>query len=284
MISIVNGNRNGLSEVQRILRLIKSSGDESSSYFLNKNAISSIFQTIPDRYSYSSILVKLTVIDSLYSTQMGRRYYGLDELARILASIHSGSSLAPLFHALAEGTVTHDNSRFSVNGKNLFNENYGIGKDGKDKGKAVSLISKYAYFETKGNFPIFDSIAREMYPRIWRYCGFPKDEITSRNGLSSDIDTFIIAINRLRDKFEVESLSYDDVDRLLWTTGKIIRGNLSLVLTMEEYMSLKDMGLLKDGFFSLETAELDRLAFLNDKPLLKAFFQLGKSLTDNQNN
>ena len=284
MISIVNGNRNGLSEVQRILRLIKSSGDESSSYFLNKNAISSIFQTIPDRYSYSSILVKLTVIDSLYSTQMGRRYYGLDELAGTLAAIHSGKSLDTLFQNLADGTVKQDDSRFSVNGKNLFAENYGIGKDGNDKGKAVSLISKYAYFETKGNFPIFDSIAREMYPRIWRYCGFPKDEITSRNGLSSDIDTFIIAINRLRDKFEVESLSYDDVDRLLWTTGKIIRGNLSLVLTMEEYMSLKDMGLLKDGFFSLETAELDRLAFLNDKPLLKAFFQLGKSLTDNQNN
>lgn len=275
-------NRERLSEVQRILRLIQNSGDEFSSYALNKNAISFIFQTIPDSYSYSSILVKLTVIDSLYSTQMGRRYYGLDELAGTLAAIHSGKSLDTLFQDLADGTVKQDDSRFSVNGKNLFAENYGIGKDGNDKGKAVSLISKYAYFETNGNFPIFDSIAREMYPRIWRYCGFPKNEIVSRNCLSSNIDAFIVAMNLLRNRFEVESLSYDDVDRLLWTTGKIIRGNLSLVLTMEEYLTLKDMNMLKDGSFNLEAADLNRLAFLNDKPLLKAFFQLAKSLTDNQ--
>jgi len=89
-------------------------------------------------------------------------------------------------------------------------------------------------------------------------------------------------MNLLRNRFEGESLSYDDVDRLLWTTGKIIRGNLSLVLTMEEYLTLKDMNMLKDGSFNLEAADLNRLAFLNDKPLLKAFFQLAKSLTDNQ--
>ena len=268
----------GLSEIKHILRLIMEARAESSLYTSDKNAISTIFKTISDKYSYDSILVKLTIIDSLYSTQMGRRYYGLDELARMLTAIHNGKTLAPSFCELASGAVTHDDKRFLVNNKNLFDECYGIGKDGKDKGKAISLISKYAYFETDGNFPIFDSIAREMYPKIWSYCGFSKKELPTQAELGGDIDKFVLAINTLRDKIGIESLTYDNIDRLLWTTGKIVRGNLSLVLTMEEYVLLKELDLLEEGSFNVGTADLSKLPFLKNKPLLDGFFNLAQKL------
>ena len=268
----------GLYEIQRVLRLIMEARGESSLYTSDKNAISTIFKTVSDKYSYDSILVKLTIIDSLYSTQMGRRYYGLDELARMLTAIHDGKTIAPLFCDLAAGIVSYSDEIFCVNGKNLFDECYGIGKDGNDKGKAVSLISKYAYFETDGNFPIFDSIAREMYPKVWAYCGFSKKELPSQAELGRNIDRFILAINTLRDKIGVESLTYDDVDRLLWTTGKIIRGNLSLVLTMEEYVLLKELNLLEEGSFNVGTTDLSKLPFLKNKPLLDGFFKLAQKL------
>ena len=81
-------------DIRAILGLIKEARRESSIYTSGKNAIATVFETIPDKYSYSSILVKLTIIDSLYSTQMGRRYYGLDELAGALYELHSCCDLA----------------------------------------------------------------------------------------------------------------------------------------------------------------------------------------------
>ena len=134
-----------LETVRNILSIIKSSGNDGSMYTSDKKAISFIFREIPEPYSFSSILLKLTVIDSLYSTQMGRRYYGLDELAAVLADIHKGKSLDSLFRSLASGNISSKDACFCVRGTNLFTEKYGIGKDGNDKGTAVSLISKYAY-------------------------------------------------------------------------------------------------------------------------------------------
>lgn len=267
-----------ISVIREILILIKEARNESSLYASDKNAIMTIFETIPDKYSYGSILVKLTIIDSLYSTQMGRRYYGLDELAMALCELHSSCNLADMFSLLARGKATREEFPIHNGKSNLFNEGYGIGKDGSDKGTAVSLITKYAYFETNGNFPIYDSIAREMYPRVWSYCGFEKKDCPSQKSLL-ELETFISAINKLKSLFDINGLTYDDIDRLLWTTGKIIRGNLSLVLTRKEYDYMSNNGLLgKDGF-NVKNAKLDKLPFLNEKPLLNALFKLAKEIS-----
>ena len=264
-----------MSDIRAILGLIKEARRESSLYTSDKNAIATVFETIPDKYSYSSILVKLTIIDSLYSTQMGRRYYGLDELAGALHELHSCCDLAENFRLLASGRMTKDGFAIKNGKSNLFEERYGIGKDGTDKGTAVSLITKYAYFETGGNFPIYDSIAREMYPKIWTYCGFDRKDCPNHKELL-ELETFISAINKLKSLVAIDGLTYDDIDRLLWTTGKIVRGNLSLVLTREEYDYMSDNNLLGEDGFSIRDADIGLLPFLDGKPLLKSLFKLAK--------
>ncbi len=267
-----------IDKVRNALKLIEENIDESSSYASDKNAIAMIFKTLPMESSkdvYNNTLVKLTVIDSLYSTQMSRRYYGLDELARLLAALQSNNDLSKVFIDLAAGKIKSGDKIFEHDKKNLFTEKYGIGKDGGDKGTAVSLISKYAYFLTDYKFPKYDSIAREMYPRIWKYCGF-KESCPSAVELKS-LDGFIKGINTLMDKLSIKS--YDTIDRLLWTVGKIMRGNLSLVLTMEEYQDLRKKELIgSDGFDPAET-DLRKLTFLQKKPLLNAMFGLAKELS-----
>jgi len=271
-------HKGNIENIRKILIQIKEARGESSLYESDKNAIATIFETIPDKYSYSSILIKLTVIDSMYSTQMGRRYYGLDELAKALLELHSRNNLEVKFALLAEGKLTKNDFKINDGKSNLFEECYGIGKDGTAKGTAVSLITKYAYFETKGHFPIFDSIAREMYPRIWMYCGFDKQECPNQKSLL-ELETFISAINRLKSLICVNNLTYDDIDRLLWTTGKIIRGNLSLVLSRDEYEFMSNKKLLGEDGFSVGESNLDQLTFLANKPLLKSLFELAKELS-----
>lgn len=268
----------GLDKVKKLLDIIKESGADSSMYTSDKKAISFIFSNLPEPYSFSSILVKLTIIDSLYSTQMGRRYYGLDELASVLSEIHNGRSLNELFRDLASAEVSSADVRFCAKGTNLFTEKYGIGKDGNDKGTAVSLISKYAYFETTGHFPIYDSIAKEMYPKVWLYCGFPKSGLISKSEMSSNIDSYILAINRLKESLNDSALTYDHIDRLLWTTGKILRGNMSLILSMDEYLFLKSRNMLDGGRFDIEKVDIDKLTFLKSNIFLLECFKLAKNL------
>lgn len=268
-----------IDKVRTALKLIEENADESSSYAFDKKAIAMIFKTLPKespKSTYDNTLVELTVIDSLYSTQMGRRYYGLEELARMLADLQaSKDDLRESFIKLAAGKIKSEDKLFEHDKKNLFTEKYGIGKDGSDKGTAVSLISKYAYFLTDYKFPIYDSIAREMYPRIWKYCGF-KEHCPSAVELAS-LDGFIKGINSLMNKLSIKS--YDTMDRLLWTVGKIMRGNLSLILTMEEYQDLRKKKLIGEDGFDLAGTDLRKLTFLQKKPLLNAMFSLAKELS-----
>ncbi len=276
----MNGKQTGIDKVKDALKLIEKNEGETSSYSYDKQAIAMIFKTLSKeagKNPYNDILVELTIIDSLYSTQMGMRYYGLDELARLLADLQaSNNDLRKAFIELAAGKINSGDKAFKRGAENLFTKKYGIGKDGSDKGTAVSLISKYVYFLTDYNFPIYDSIAREMYPRIWKYCGFKEFCPTVKE--LTDLDGFIKGINTLMDRLSIKS--YDVMDRLLWTAGKIMRGNLSLILTMEEYQELKNMKLIGENGFDLAGTDLRRLKFLEDKPLLNAMFELAKELND----
>ena len=134
--------------------------DVNNSYMSDKRAIVNLFNNTKER-TVDDIRLRLTVIDSMYSTQMNRRYYALDELAEKLSSFSKDD-----FVSFASQRPVKDSF------KGLWSGRYGIGKDGKEKGIAVSLISKYAYFETGFQFPIYDSIACEMLPLVNSFCGF----------------------------------------------------------------------------------------------------------------
>lgn len=261
---------------------IHSEKKDESGYSLSKSTILKVFKAT-NGYTHEDILARLTLIDSMYSTQMGRRYYGLEELAVALADVHKKKYLETAF---LDFLKDKDMKPFELgNSKrsktNLFTEKYGIGKNGEDKGGAVSLISKYAYFETEFKFPIYDSIVREMYPRIWNYCGFPKSELPEFK--SNDITNFVEMINLMISKLNCQHVNYDSLDRVLWYVGKIYRGNLSLVLSREEYdafaekyTTLNDKG-KKELACDIAEVELKSLPVKKDS-LIYDFFALAKEL------
>ena len=273
-------NKN-LNFLHNIFAKLKEAEQDKSGYSLNKATILKVFKAT-NTYTTDDILARLTLIDSMYSTQMSRRYYGLEELAVALADVHNRKKLEEAF---LDFLKDKDLKPFELrNSKkvstNLFIEQYGIGKNGEDKGKAVSLISKYAYFETKFKFPIYDSIVREMYPRVWNYCGFPKSEMLEFK--NNDMIRFVEMINSMISKLNSTYVNYDSLDRVLWYVGKIYRGNLSLVLSREEYDAFAEKYTkTEDGkkvfAFDIATVDLKSLPIKKDS-LVYDFFVLAKDL------
>lgn len=289
----------GLAHIKKIIEMLKKEDVYDSGYSVDKTSIENIFNNTKEN-TKENILARLTVIDSMYSTQMGKRYYGLDELATVISSFNNLEELTEKF--LKSPRLYKSIFKCKVEGKklfslipttrevSLFNEKYGINKNGEDSGVAISLISKYLYFLTGYKFPIYDSIAIEMFPKLWAYCGFDvsprikplfnKDE----NYGEETISLFVNAINSLVDKLELnnEPRKYDIVDRILWYAGKICRGNLSLIISQDEYTALaqtykKQTG--RDTFeFDITTADINKLPFLAGNKILREFFVLAKNI------
>ena len=268
---------NNLKTLYQLFKKIHSFENDNSGYSLGKSTILKVFKAT-NNYTQEDLLARLTLIDSMYSTQMGRRYYGLEELAAALLSVHSKKHIKSAF---LDFLKNKDMKPFELGKKtNLFTEKYGIGKNGEDKGGAVSLISKYAYFETEFKFPIYDSIVREMYPRIWNYCGFPKSEMLEFK--YNDMTSFVEMINLMISKLNSTYVNYDSLDRILWYVGKIYRGNLSLVLSREEYDAFAEKYTkTEDGkkvfAFDIATVDLKSLPIKKDS-LVYDFFVLAKEL------
>ena len=290
----------GKDYLVELCNLLTEKDVDDAGFSSNKDSIEKIFaNTSSDKRN--DILTRLTIIDSMYSTQMGKRYYGLDELADVISYFENLKTLACDFSNDVDASI------FSCEVKpsgllggfksskrvSLFDEKYGINKNGEDAGVAISLISKYLYFLTGYKFPIYDSIALEMFPKLWIYCGFPKEEMPAyKSKLSSSdanygnntIECFVSAINVFVQRLGIDSnpRKYDILDRIMWFTGKICRGNLSLILTQEEYILLAENQKEKkntDKFeFDIADVELSELSFLEENGVRREFFKLAKKL------
>ena len=300
-------------KLKDVFKLIteKSSNSSDSGFSVDKETILKVFK-LTNSTTKADILARLTLIDSMYSTQMNRRYYALDELADFLVNLSEGKDgkLKQMFLDFAKEPEEklflfnyvfkerNEKGEFIEVKKNLFSENYGIGKDGSEKGIAISLISKYGYFETECKFPIYDSIACEMFPLVWICCGFDKNmpkliRYNKDDGRiigHTTLVEYIKAINLLIKKLDSCYVNYDSLDYYLWSVGKICRGNLSLILSRKEYKDAVEkcppqpiIIPQKDGsekkvmeYFNIENIKLDKLDFLKEKPLLDELFKLAK--------
>lgn len=223
--------------LKNIFYNIEQFDDGTSGYSIAKRTIKELFKNTNGK-SFDHIYSRLVVIDSLYSTQMGRRYYGLEELANNIFLLNKQCDTRELFVKLAQNPNIDNFDKFNCDDKlNLFEKKYGINKGGKKIAKAISLITKYAYFETDQNFPIYDSIIKEVYPIICVSCRF--DEIIECIKTLDNIICYVNKINILKNKlselFEME-ISYDKLDMVLWHIGKINRKHFSLVLSMSDFM------------------------------------------------
>lgn len=189
---------------------------KTSKYAKDKLIIKKCFS---DNFSdrKTTIKFRLTVIDSYYSTQMDKRLYGIEEIAE------------KLFEKTDEELIMEVETFLSRNKQgfinNLFTKSYGIDKKGKAKGKAISLLSKYLYFLTNYQFPIYDNLVKESYPLLL--------SMVDTNYKSLGESNFFDAIVELNQKSGIRN--FERLDNLLWLLGKIRFGSFAILMDEVKY-------------------------------------------------
>lgn len=193
------------------LKLIKEILQDSP-YATQKERIHELFNKT-DNNNVNDIMLRLYVIDSCYSTQMNKRFFSFEDLSTLIKN-----EIEPRFtNRKSDIGFIEDN----FNDKILLRP-IGVDKNSNPKGHAFSLISKYLYFRSNFNFPIYDSLVRKELRRE----GF------KINGQNPSIAYFKCIFELCR-KFDV---SYDNLDKYFWVCGKVRSESLSLIIKDKEIM------------------------------------------------
>ncbi|MBQ9137984.1 MAG: hypothetical protein IJX65_05050 [Alistipes sp.] len=214
--------------------------NDSFSYVQQRAMINRIFKSTSEEYNQQSIMLRLIVIDSLYSTNAAYSYFSFEEMAKKIYELgKTEESAAQYFYDIVEK---------KNNGEDLFSANYGIRKNLANGSKQMSLMSKYAYYALLQNpteyplgFPIYDSLAIKMY---CNKLSIPENKKFTENQANNNnvaIKVYISALNELREAiFDNDDLyegyqQYDLLDAYLWRMGKLDGGNYSLLLERKDY-------------------------------------------------
>lgn len=216
--------------------------DVSEAGYINQRSlISSLFK---GDYNRGQIILRLTVIDSLYSTNAAYSYFSFEEMAEKISNLGSQADARAYFYKIACG---------GKDDKNLFSEPYGYQKNLSEGSKQMSLLSKYAYYELLQNpakyplgFPIYDRLAKEAYPLVRKMLG-EKEYYSMPQLETPTIEQYVLCLTQLREAlFDGKELfkpqgakkgyqQFDILDAYLWRMGKFSDGNLSLLLGRKDY-------------------------------------------------
>ncbi len=214
---------------------------QSATYNDQKLLISSLFNSGKE-YNTGTIMLRLVVIDSLYSTNAAYSYFSFEEMADKIYNLlgKSEERARQYFYSIACG---------EKDVYNLFQEPFGIQKNLSEGNKQMSLLSKYAYYTLYNNstesrkkyplgFPIYDSLALEAYPTVCKMLN-----IEQLIGITDNIEGYVQALNEVRsvlfagnELFVGRYQQFDILDAYLWRMGKFNGGNLSLLLSRDEYV------------------------------------------------
>lgn len=209
----------------------------SATYNSQRVLINQVFRT--GEYNKGTIILRLTVIDSLYSTNAAYSYFSFDEMAERIAALGNEEEARNYFYSVA---------LLGKDKKKLFCEEYGIQKNLAEGSKQMSLLSKYAYYcllqvpqKYPLGFPIYDRLAKETYPIVCKMLGIvPIEKLPPLE--TPSIEKYVRCLNQLRqelfgpktDLFN-DYQQFDILDAYLWRMGKFNDGNMSLLVGWKEY-------------------------------------------------
>ena len=185
-------------------------------YKTNKAMISEVFvMNNPNKVQF-----RLTVIDSYYSTQMSKRLFSIEDIANELIKYSDEVLKLEIDRFLAnpkEGII-----------KELFNKRYGFDKEAKNNKKAISLLSKYFYFLSNCQFPIYDTLGKVSYKLLKKNNYIDTKALTDDNYFE-----LMIALNQPSTINDFEKLV-----NLLWLLGKIKEGSFSILMDKPKYETI----------------------------------------------
>lgn len=200
--------------------------EKETKYLKDKMLIKKLFNTELDTINLDILMFRLTLIDSYYSTQMNKRFFGIEDIAEnILLISKSDQDLK-----LQINNYLYDSKEQNFL-RSLFEQKYGYNKKGIKVKTAPSLISKYLYFLNDFNFPIYDTLVKKSYPIIKARFNLDIPDLPKQFSIK-----YFDALKELNKKSEINN--FNELDNFLWLYGKLIEGSFSLILDKNGYLSL----------------------------------------------
>ncbi|MDD6184392.1 MAG: hypothetical protein PUB29_02050 [Bacteroidales bacterium] len=250
-----NGRKAIIDTMQIIANHINSYNNIGSGYNTQRKILTDLFRnTSNGNYTKDAIMLRLTALDSSYSTNASKSYYAIEEMAEEIWNIPGNGNREDnanrFFIEVATGVQTTSNN---VHVDNWFNKQFGIQKNGKTGHRKTSLLSKYAYYcllldKKSDGFPIYDSLAVASFPfACMILCQNSAQDLKNLvNQFSSEstyipVSLYINAMKSLCDGLGLTNSTFsnfqkfDILDAYLWRMGKLSNGNLSLLLDKQEY-------------------------------------------------
>lgn len=241
--------------------------DKNDGYLNAREIIDNLFEPINSdkQLEKETVFTRLCVLDSLYATQMGKRLYGLQDLAKNILEF-GGSTDNQLNDKLKNykdyvrtQSPAAENDYKSI--LDLFDTKYGIKTNEKaednydeedEKNKvahAHSLISKYFYFVSGHKFPIYDRLVKNNISDVLN--ALPEDKksfnkswenkkASPKKDDKQGTDKKILLLNAIIKFFENENddAIFSRFDNLLWLFGKIREYSFASFVTKETYMKI----------------------------------------------
>jgi hypothetical protein len=234
-----------MNELQKMADLASAILNERYTYYYHhKKLIAKIFNET-NGGDLNDIILRLTIIDSFYSTNMSKLNNGIEEIAEEIIKFENDITIVKECNEFLKDCS--DDFVLECNMDTLFNKKYGYNKSDivkkeieKDYGNhAISLISRYLYFISNFKFPIYDDLAFDSYILINNnYDQFNlklnKYGVGSPNNL--DIVKYFKNIIDLNESSNIKN--YDKLDNFLWLIGKVKNGNYSLIVNKKDYKKM----------------------------------------------
>lgn len=198
---------------QDFMVLAKEVLENDTPYSRNRDAIDSLFKVKENLPYKQMVFIRLSIIDSLYSTNMNKHIGGLENLANSIGRISDNDE------ELKIKIRDYKKSLVQTDIKKLLDEKYGNGQPA----KARSLISKYFYFLMEHQFPIEDNLLKDYINEIDEYFNLGLDFHPYSN--CEDKSNLLTKLLR----FEKIDGQYDSFDNLVWLYGKIREKSFSLI-------------------------------------------------------
>ena len=233
--------------------------EDKTNFSTNKEIIQSIFNN--NKYCFkenkNDILLWLTIIDSFYSTNMSRRYFWLEELAKKILIFEKEGISEKIKN---EGIIIFIEEYLNkILDKEEWIWHIWIWKQWNELWHSLSLITKYLYFRTNFNFPIYDNLVL--------------NELKINNikvSLENNENNYFKILNDFKGEF---NNSFDTLDKVLWLSWKIRKWNFWLIFKNKKlYLEfLKELKLYKLEDEAKKEL-LNEFKFYNNKEKLKNLF------------
>lgn len=222
-------------EIKYYSQISKKILEDNTKYLKDKKLIKNFFKPEVNELDLDIIISRLTIIDSYYSTQMNKRLFGIEDIAEKILSISKSDKT---LKSKIDSYLNNENGENLL--QSIFKEKYGYNKKGVKSKTAPSLISKYLYFLSDFNFPIYDTLVKKSYPMIKEKFDLDIPDLPQKFNIQ-----YFHALKILNQKSGINN--FNELDNFLWLYGKLSKGSFSLILNKNDYLSLvKDIKFTKD--------------------------------------